>query len=301
MRWSAFGDPKSPWGKPMVRTLLLLLVLSVLEVTGGRAAQAQETYKFMVPPWQRGQEIDDIRRLYRPMLDYLSARIGAQIVLVSARSYEDAIDYLATGRVDFATMSPVPYVKAQAMNPGVHMLVTELSWTEDHSARHDSYLGMLITLKSRADIKTLQDLKGKSFAFVNRDSSSGFVFPTAVLARNQIDYSTFFSKFDFLGSHPRVTDAVAAGSVDAGATWDYNLAQATAKHGNIFKVISDVAIPNLGIAIHPHLPAEVAAKIKEALLTIDTTLLVGLPTAGYVERPESFYDIVRTVVEMNIH
>jgi len=235
------------------------------------------------------------------MLDYLSARIGVPIVLVSAKTYEEAIDYLASGRADFATMSPVPYIKAQTKTPGVHMLVTELSWSADHHARRDSYAGMLVTLKSRSDINTLADLKGKSLAFVSRDSSSGFVFPTAVLARSGIDYSTFFLKYDFLGSHPRVTDAVAAGSVDAGATWDFNMEQAIAKHGDIFKVVSQVAIPNLGIAVHPNLPVEVQQKIKEALLAIDPALLEGLPTAGYVERPESFYDIVRTVVEMNIH
>ena len=194
----------------MIRGWFFSLALAVMAATGGAVAQAADGYNFMVPPWQRGQAIDDIRRLYRPMLDYLSARIGVPIVLVSAKTYEEAIDYLASGRADFATMSPVPYIKAQTKTPGVHMLVTELSWSADHHARRDSYAGMLVTLKSRSDINTLADLKGKSLAFVSRDSSSGFVFPTAVLARSGIDYSTFFLKYDFLGSHPRVTDAVAA-------------------------------------------------------------------------------------------
>lgn len=259
-------------------------------------AQAQNTvYHFGVPPWQRGQSVDDIRRLYRPLLEYLSEVIGAPVDLVSARSYDDMIDYFVTGRVHFGTISPVPYVNARARNPGVRMLVTELSWNEDHSEMTDSYQGLFVTLKSRAGINTIDDLKGKNFAFVTEKSSSGFTYPAGILRDLGIDYQTFFGSYVFVGSHPRVTDAIVTGSVDAGATWDFNLKQAIEKHGNVFKIIHQAAIPNLGIAAHPSLPAEIQQKIKQALLTVPPALLDGLPTAGYVERPESFYDVVRAV------
>jgi ABC-type phosphate/phosphonate transport system substrate-binding protein len=53
-----------------------------------------------VPPWQRGQSADDIRRLYEPLLDYLGRATNAKITVVTARNYEDMVHYFADGRVD---------------------------------------------------------------------------------------------------------------------------------------------------------------------------------------------------------
>jgi ABC-type phosphate/phosphonate transport system substrate-binding protein len=83
--------------------------------------------------------------------------------------------------------------------------------------------------------------------------------------------------------------------VDAAATWDFNLNQAVPKHGDAFKVIFQTAIPNLLIATHPSLPSTVRESIKTALLNVEDEILEGLPTAGYVERPESFYDVIRRI------
>lgn len=263
-----------------------------LVLTAG-TVRAEETYTFGVPPWQRGQSADDIRRLYRPMLDYLSRVIGARITLIGAGTYEDMVDYLAQGKVHFGTISPTPYVLAKAKNPAIDLLVTELGWNADRTATSDRYQGLIVTLKSNAAIDRIADLKGRQFAFVSPESTSGYIFPNAVLRRNGIDPAKDFAGTVFLGSHPRVTDALVTGSIDAGATWSFNYTQAVAKHGDIFKILDSVDIPNLCIAAHPSLPAEVRAKLKAALLAIDPKLLEGLPTAGYVERLDSFYDGVR--------
>lgn len=277
--------------------VLAVIAVCTLMLHGNRAA-ADDSYTFGVPPWQRGQSVDDIRRLYRPMLDYLQQRTGARITLVSASSYDDMIDYLATGRVHFGTISPRPYVRAKERTPGVELLLTELSWNADRTAKVDSYQGLIVTLNRRTDINSLADLKGKRFAFVTPESTSGFRYPAAVLRNAGIDHRSDFLEHVFVGSHPRVTDALVAGSVDAGATWDFNHSQAVAKHGDVFKILNAVAIPNLCIAAHPSLPPEMRRAVRQALLEIDPALLEGLPTAGYVDRPDSFYDVVRQLPDI---
>src|SRR2546425_278376 len=117
------------------------------------------------------------------------------------------------------------------------------------------------------DINTVDDLRGKRMGFVSEESTSGFVFPSAYLQSIGIDYKNDFRTYAFLGSHPRATDALVAGSVDAAATWDFNLNQAVPKHGDVFKVIFQTAIPNLLIATHPSLPGTVREAIKAALLS----------------------------------
>jgi len=256
-----------------------------------------ETFRFGVTPWQKGQSQDDINHHYRKMLDYLSEKTGDEYLIVSARDYKQMIQYLSEGRVDLASISPVPYVLVKAANPDIKLLVTELSWDKAKENLTDSYLGYFVALKNRGDVTSIVDLKGKKFGFVKKESSSGFKYPNSMLKEKGIDYKKYFHKYYFLGSHPRVTDAISAGSIDAGATWDFNLKQAVAKHGDIFKIIyTTPPIPNLCIAAHSSISEEKAIKIREALISIDPDLLEGLPAGGYVVRPDSFYDVVRNVV-----
>jgi phosphonate transport system substrate-binding protein len=276
------------------RLIAVVLVYLAGAFTCERAL-ADPLYRFGVPPWQRGQSVDDIRRLYKPLLEYLGRATKAKIVIVTARNYEDMVHNFADGRVDFGTISPVPYVLVQRLNPGVKLLLTELSWDPTHTKRIDSYQGMIVTLRARDDINAVEDLRGKRMGFVSEESTSGFVFPSAYLRSIGIDYRTDLLSYAFLGSHPRATDALVAGSVDAAATWDFNLNQAVPKHGDVFKVIFQTAIPNLLIATHPSLPDKAREAIKAALLNVDDELLKGLPTGGYVERPESFYDVIRKI------
>jgi len=100
-----------------------------------------------------------------------------------------------------------------------------------------------------------------------------------------------------MGSHPRVTDAIVAGSVDGGATYGFNFRQAVKKHGNVFKVIvKSPPMPSQAIVAHPSLPDGICAGIQKALPTIDPALLKGLGRYGYVIRPDSFYDFVRSMI-----
>lgn len=255
-----------------------------------------ENYNFGVAPWQKGQSVDDIRSSYKPMLDYLSKETGDTYTIVGAKDYDQMVEFLATGRVNFSNISPLPYVLAKRRNPEIRLMVTELAWNKDRTQKIDSYKGYILALKTRTDLNKLEDLKNRQFGFVDEESTSGFKYPAVLLKERGIDYKNYFAKYYFLGGHPRVTDAIAAGSIDAGATWDFNWNQAIQKHGDIFKPLFETPpIPNLCVVAHPSLPLKVQKKIEKALLNIDEKLLGGLPTAGYVLRPDSFYDVVRKI------
>src|SRR5262249_44904421 len=198
---------------------IAVVLICVASAFPRKRASAEPLYRFGVPPWQRGQSVDDIRRLYEPLLGYLGRATDAKITIVTARSYDDMVHYFADGRVDFGTISPAPYISAQRLNPGVKLLLTELSWDPTHTKRVDSYQGMIVALRARHDINTVDDLRGKRVGFVSEESTSGFVFPSAYLQSIGIDYKKDFLSYVFLGSHPRATDALVAGSVDAAATW----------------------------------------------------------------------------------
>jgi phosphonate transport system substrate-binding protein len=277
--------------------LLLLVVCTSPAICA--ETPAVPLYRFGVTPWQHGQSADDIRELYKPLLEWLGRRVGAEFIIVGASGYGEMIDLLANESVDLAAISPVPFVLAKQRNPRVNMLVTELSWDYGNTRRSPAYEGFIIARADRHDINGLDSLRGMRFGFVRKQSTSGYVYPTANFIRNGIDYKKFFSRVYFLGSQPRVTDAVASGSIDAGATWDYNLKQAVNKHGPVFKIVAKTGtIPNLGIAANSSVPRKTQDDIRAALLEAEAPLFRGLPAAGYVIKSDSYYDPVREVVEL---
>ncbi len=294
---------KAMINKNFTRLTLIFLLLSItvfcpLSRAAAQRASALPQYHFGIPPYQKGQTVDEIRGLYKPLLVWLGKQLGCRFDFIGAETYDQMIDMVATGRVQVAGLGPVPYVEAKNKNPDLRLLLTELKWNQDKTKLVDVYHGYIVALKKRHDLNSLSDLKGKIFAFVDRNSTSGYQYPNALMRRQGIIPDRFFSKVYFLGSHPRVTDAVAAGSVDAGATWDFNLAQAIKKHGDIFKIISPPsAIPNLAVVAHPSLPLAVQRKIQQILPTVPAALLRGLPADGFVVRPDNFYDAVRVIVK----
>jgi phosphonate transport system substrate-binding protein len=260
---------------------------------GENTVQAK-TIRFGITPWQKGQAEDDIKTLYRPMLNYLERKTGDKFLIISANTYGQMIDFISSGKVDFATLSPVPYIQAKRKNPKVEIIATYLQWNKTKTLKTDSYLGHIVVKKTRGDLSSIESLVKSRFGFVKKESSSGFKYPNTLLLERGINYLEDFSQVYFLGSHPRVTDAVIAGSIDAGATWDYNLTQARAKHGDRFKIIfTTPPIPNLCVVAHPKLGGEKIKKIRKHLLEIPEELLAGLPNVGFIYKEDSFYDVVR--------
>ncbi len=283
--------------KKIVISLIALLFIGGFSRLSAQAGDLP-VYYFGIPPYQMGQTIDEIRGLYTPMLTWLGKKVGCRFDFVGADTYEEMIEMVASGKVHLASLGPVPFVVAKQKNPKLQLLLTELKWNENKTMLIDSYHGYILTLKTRKDLKGLKDLKGKRFAFVSHHSTSGYLYTNALLHKQGIIPERYFGKVYFLGSHPRVTDAIAAGSIDAGATWDFNWGQAKKKYGDIFKpLFVTPPIPNLAIVSHPSLPEEISEKIKNVLPSIDPALLKGLPTAGYASHPESFYDGMRLLIE----
>jgi len=225
------------------------------------------------------------------MLTWLGDQVDCRFDFVGADTYAEMIKMVAEGKVQLAALG-------SQQNPKIKLLLTELKWDEEKKHLIDTYRGYILTLKKREDIKTLWDLKGKIFAFVNHHSTSGYKYPNTLMKQKGIDPNNFFSKIYFPGSHPRVTDALVAGSIDAGATWGYNWSQAVKKHGDLFKsIFKTPPIPHQAIVAHPSLPDHISHKIQKVLPTIDPSLLKGLQNAGFAIRPDSFYDGMRLLLE----
>ena len=141
-----------------------------------------------------------------PLKNYLASHLGEPVNLVIPTNYNATVEALGNGSLDFAYLGGLTYLKAHRQY-GVVPLVQRTSDLEFHS---------LFITGSNTNIHSLADLKGKTFAFGDINSTSGHLMPYLELKQAGINADTDL-KFRYTGSHPATAKAVESGAMDAGA------------------------------------------------------------------------------------
>jgi phosphonate transport system substrate-binding protein len=137
------------------------------------------------------------------------------------------------------------------------------------------YRGQFIA-NVNSGIKSFADLKGKSFCFVDPNSTSGYVVPRIILAANGINPDTDFSATQNAGSHNNVAIAVYKGDCDAGVTYVNVLTDTSANLAATYPDIADKVkvfavtdrIPNDGMQFIKSLDPKLQAVIVEGMLAM---------------------------------
>ncbi|MCB2216985.1 MAG: phosphate/phosphite/phosphonate ABC transporter substrate-binding protein [Desulfobulbaceae bacterium] len=223
---------------------------------------------------------DDVRT-YLPFLNYLQRHTGLSFSLRFTESYEDNVDNLGRGLVQFAAMGPVNAIIAQKKY-GAGCLVMGLN--KDSKPEYRS----VIVAGVETSINSLADLAGKSFAFGDQYSTQGHVIAKKMLEDAGIALQDLRGHV-FTGSHANTARAVLNGNYDAGAIQD-TLAEKLAMEGKIKIIKVSNPYPSSLICHVKSVDPEVLKTVKNALLDMDPTgvhreLLVGW---GRTEMPHGF-------------
>src|SRR6266478_4031189 len=170
----------------MRRCQTILLVLTFL--IAGLVAQpaVARDLKFGFTPVLGEAEM---RAEFDPLATYLSDAIGQKVVLYVAKDYGDLRTQMEAGTVDIGSFSPFSYV--DAMRGGKIQIIAQ-SIIDGAT----TYRGIIVARKD-SGLKTVTDLKGKRFAFVDPKSASGYVYPCAMLIEKGINPETFFKETIF--------------------------------------------------------------------------------------------------------
>ena len=139
-----------------------------------------------------------------------TASTGEKFVPYFAPSYRDLASALAQGSIGVAWMPPIPAVDIEENG---HGSVLALPSRKGQATYHAA----LITRKGGP--KTIEECKGKSVAWVDAESASGYVIPRLHLASLGIDVQHFFGKETFVRTHIGVVEAVLASRAEVGATY----------------------------------------------------------------------------------
>lgn len=190
-------------------------------------------------------------RKWSQTAEYLSEKIqGASFAIISL-SYDELHDAVMKNQIDFLIANSAIYVEFEAEH-GIQRMATL-----ENMRMGDSYTlfgGVVFYKKDRLDIKTLKDLKNKSFAAVARNSFGGWIMALREFKHSGINPGHDFSKLVFLGTHDAVVNAVLDGTVDAGTVRTDTLERMD-REGEIN--INDFSI------IHDHVGMKVIAAIED--------------------------------------
>ncbi len=242
-----------------------------------------------------------MHKMWSALLQHLSSATSIPVTLQVVKDENDLMSRMENGQFDIGVFRPFAYVRAKQKMPQLKYVATLLKkYANGHISDH--YNGVLIALKS-SNINALEDLKNKRFAFTSKGSTSGYLYPLAILKQHKIEPKSYFSHTFMLKKHNKIIKALLSSAIDAGATTDDELYLATQHYGDIFTTITQTAdIPFDAITIGPQINQSMAKKIKQALLNInhDPKLVQKLKQSswkyhGFVEKNNAFYDSVRQV------
>ena len=244
------------------------------------------------------------------LADDLSAVLGCEVEEIQASDYNAIIEALRTGKADMA------YMGSQALALGVERTNLEpiVMKAEDGDPEKAIYHSVLITSSANEDINSIEDIKGKTMAFVDPDSTSGNLVPTAEIIQAFPDEDLnsdklhtngdFFEAVSFSGSHQAGLQAVIKGDVDVVPISDQILASEIA-NGNAaeddVKIIHEsAAIPAEAVVVAEQVDQATRDKLVEFLTSYDNeqyfTDVIKVPGARFVECDMSDYE---DIIELN--
>jgi len=240
------------------------------------------------------QRLEEQQRMIKPLEEYLEKSLETEINFLVASDYKQVVKWLVDGKVDMAYVAGLSYLEALEGGAEIEPLVAPI---DKYTGRPWYRAGIVVRVDS--NIKTLHQLKGKRFAFVNKSSTSGYLMPFAALNKLGINPEGEFRKTVYSGTHAKALQALENGDIDAAATnLPYYLKQQ--KIGKFppeeFRVIwESPPIPPSLIVVSRKLSPDSIKKLKTSFLNTPEGLegIFGGQSAGYTTIIDADYTPIR--------
>lgn len=230
---------------------------------------------------------------FTPLAEYLTKKMGKKVELRAVSDYEGAIRDIGQGITQICFMTPTTYLEAHKKY-GVEVLVKAL--TDGKSA----YRSVIIT-KSDSDINSVEDLKGRTFAFGDPHSLSSYIAPRVILFDMGIGLKDLLY-YDYLGPHEQVLNAVLQGKFDSGGVTE-SMAHKFKDKGIKFIKLSD-ELPGFCICVNKAMAEKDKHMLTTALTALTDTTSEGTAIlnsiykryTSFKETSDAEYDTVRIMM-----
>lgn len=216
---------------------------------------------------------------------YVEEALGVPTRLFTPADYNGVIQGLVGGSLDFAWLGASAYAAVYVSNPdAVEPILVKTNL--------DGTFGYFSIGFARADsgVTSLDDMKGKVFAFGDPNSTSGYLIPSVEIPAQvnaTMESGDYFGEVRFVGGHEQTIIAVYNGDVDAGVTWadgqgnwedGYNSGalRKAADAGlvdmnEMVEIWRSKSIPEGPIVLRQSLPQDAKDKVYEVLANLHVT------------------------------
>ncbi len=191
-----------------------IVTLALAEALAGRVGAE-------VPPVLRVSAIPDenpneLLRIYPPFAEYLAKQLGMKVQFTPVVDYAATVEGLAARKLDLVWYGGFTSVQAvRRTNGTAKRLVLR---------QEDAEFKSVFVARPGSSIKSLEDLKGKTFAFGSVSSTSGHLMPRSFLLQAKVTPEKDMKQVAFSGAHDATALWVESGKVEAGAlnflVWD---------------------------------------------------------------------------------
>lgn len=279
--------------KRILKTVLILLALTAMTATTSQANKDwPDQLTFGVIPVASSRNMSDS---FGNLNDHLKKELGIDVKLQMAGDYAGVITGMQHNHIDIAYLGPKSYCEA-AKRANAEALVVEVG-----QSGVAGYHGYILT-KAGSGLKSIEDLKGKKWAFTDPHSTSGTLVPTIHFNNINIDPEKYFSRVIYSGSHEASILSVKAGKVDGASTNDLDFDRGLGTHWtkDDFNILwkSDL-IPGSPMAVRRDLPVSLKKAIQNAFLSYnDKDGLEKLKISGFQKANDGLYDGIRELIAM---
>ncbi len=202
--------------------------------------------------------------LLQPMSDFLSAHLGLPIRGNTSETYDHLSRMVHEATIDMGIFSPAAYVAAQR---GGLPAVPVATVTRNSSP---TYLGCFV---ARAGGETsLRGFSGQRVAWVNKQSTSGYLYPRELMRSRGLDPASFFANEMFAKDHQRAVQAVVDGKADIAAVASPFVDPDGGKHvagaEGLIVVAKTRRIPLDCVVVHQRLQRDLGRKLQKALFAL---------------------------------
>jgi phosphonate transport system substrate-binding protein len=241
---------------------MLIKPLSFLVLAFAAVAASAQTLRVSAIPDEAPTEL---QRKFKPLGEYLQKATGMTVQFTPVTDYAAVVEGLAAGKIDLAWLGGFTFVQAKLRTQGQATPIVQRAEDEKFTSK------FIVPVDS--PVKSLAELKGKTFAFGSPSSTSGHLMPRHFLARDGIEPDRDFKTVAFSGAHDATVAFVAAGRAEAGVL-NASVLDKLVESGNpnAAKVRVLATTPpyyDYNWTVRPGLDAALAKKLTDAFLALD--------------------------------
>lgn len=283
----------------IISGLVVFLVVMAELVGSAGAAESPKQLVMAITPSNKPTELFKAGEVFAAEL---GKKLGALIKVYMPTDYLGVVEALRNQTADIAFVHPAGYVfanrEAKAQIVAVDVWHGKTSYTSRVFVRKD------------AGIKGLENLRGKTIAFVDPGSTSGYVFPMAMLIKKGLvkdrDPKTFFKEAVFAGTHEAALLALLNGSVDAVASFDLAPQQYLKDQARVERltfIAETDPIPEAGVIVREGLDPALVKQLFDALMAFNAPeyrpiLKDFYEIDGFAPARDSDYHPVREAIDL---